>query len=331
MGVDPPDVRCVVHAQMPGTVEAYYQEAGRAGRDGLPAKCVLLHSPGDVAIHEFFNRQSVDSVPVEKREAWEQHRQDQLGLMRRYAYGAGCRQQAIMDYFGDAETLPKGCGRCDNCQTPEALPVDDKTQETVRIVLSGAARLQGRFGASQLADLVTGSDTEQIRRYQHERFPTYGRLKDMRKRDVQAMIQALIRQGYLRQEGLRYPMLAVTDEGREIMHDRTKARLGDWQPSKKHEKRSQKQHHFPQRRRGHAIGTARGLAKLAASEIPPIEHAALPAFLGPDARRALRATPGHTRRSPRRLGHGRPKMPQVRCGDSCAYLFLCEIAFPKFN
>ena len=85
--------------------------------------------------------------------------------MRRYAYGAGCRQQAIMDYFGDAETLLKGCGRCDNCQTPEAAPVDGKTQETVRILLSGAARLEGRFGGSQLADLVTGSDTAQIRRY----------------------------------------------------------------------------------------------------------------------------------------------------------------------
>ena len=125
-----------------------------------------LHSPGDVAIHEFFNRQSVESVPPEKREEWERFRQDQLDLMRRYAYGAGCRQQAIMDYFGDAEKLPQGCGRCDNCQTPEAPPVDAKTQETVRILLSGAARLRGRFGGSQLADLVTGSESEQIRKYQ---------------------------------------------------------------------------------------------------------------------------------------------------------------------
>jgi len=231
MGVDRPDVRCVIHAQMPGTVEAYYQEAGRAGRDGLPAKCLLLHGPGDVAIHEFFNQQSVESVPVEKREEWERHRQDQLDLMRRYAYGAGCRQQAIMDYFGDAETLPHGCGRCDNCQTPLAAPVDDKTQETVRILLSGAARLGGRFGGSQLADLVTGSDTAQIRRYEHEQLPTYGRLGTMTKRRVQALIQALVRQGYLRQEGLRYPVLAITEKGREVMHNRAWAQLGPWQPT----------------------------------------------------------------------------------------------------
>jgi ATP-dependent DNA helicase RecQ len=228
MGVDRPDVRCVIHAQLPGTVEAYYQEAGRAGRDGLPARCVLLHGPGDVAIQEFFNRQSVDSVPAEIREEWQKHRQDQLDLMRRYAYAAGCRQQAIMDYFGDAEKLPSGCGRCDNCQTPEASEVDGKTQETVRILLSGAARLKGRFGASQLADLVTGSDTAQIRRYKHEQLPTYGRLSALSKRQVQALILALVRQGYLRQEGLRYPVLSLTDAGREVMHNRTVARLRSW-------------------------------------------------------------------------------------------------------
>jgi ATP-dependent DNA helicase RecQ len=231
MGVDRPDVRCVIHAQMPGTVEAYYQEAGRAGRDGLAATCLLLHSPGDVAIHEFFNQQSVESVPVDRQAEWEKHRRDQLDLMRRYAYGLGCRQQAIMDYFGDADTLAKGCGRCDNCQTPDAMPVDGKTQETVRILLSGAARLDGRFGSSQLADLVTGSETAQIRRYNHDQLPTYGRLSSMSKRQVQAMIQALVRQGYLRQEGLRYPVLAITAEGREVMHNRTVARLGESQPA----------------------------------------------------------------------------------------------------
>jgi ATP-dependent DNA helicase RecQ len=142
-----------------------------------------------------------------------------------------------MDYFGDAEKLPQGCGRCDNCQTPEAAPVDDKTQETVRILLSGAARLGGRFGASQLADLVTGSESEQIRKHKHDQLPTYGRLSAMNKRQLQAMIVALIRQGYLRQEGLRYPVLSVTDSGREVMHDRMRARLRAWTPAIHKEKR----------------------------------------------------------------------------------------------
>ncbi len=243
MGVDRPDVRCVIHAQLPGTVEAYYQEAGRAGRDGLPARCVLMHSPGDVAIHEYFIRQSVESVPAELREEWEKHRRYQLDLMRRYAYGAGCRQQAIMDYFGDSETLPQGCGRCDNCQTPDAAPVDAKTQETVRILLSGAARLEGRFGANQLTDLVTGSDTAQIRRYSHEQLPTYGRLSSMSKREVLALIQALVRQGYLRQEGLRYPVLGITEIGREIMHNRAIAQLSSWKPASARKARKERSAH----------------------------------------------------------------------------------------
>ncbi|OGR90609.1 MAG: hypothetical protein A2992_00135 [Elusimicrobia bacterium RIFCSPLOWO2_01_FULL_59_12] len=245
MGVDRPDVRCVIHAQMPGTVEAYYQEAGRAGRDGLPAKCLLLHSPGDAAIHEFFNRKSVESVPAEKRGEWERHKEDQLDLMRRYAYGAGCRQQAIMDYFGDAEPLSAGCGRCDNCQTPVAAPVDEKTQEIMRILLSGAARLQGRFGSTQLTELVTGSDTAQIRNWGHQQLPTYGRLKDMAQREVQAAIQALIRQGYLKQEGLRYPVLAVTETGRDIMHNRRRAELGEWKPKPRNRRRKTSQPAYP--------------------------------------------------------------------------------------
>jgi ATP-dependent DNA helicase RecQ len=259
MGVDRPDVRCVIHAQMPGTVEAYYQEAGRAGRDGGQAKCILLHSPADVAIHEFFNRQSVESVPLEKRAAWEHHREDQLELMRRYAYSADCRQRAIMGYFGDIEQLPDGCGQCDNCQAPDAAAVNDALQEKVRIVLSGAARLQGRFGSTQLVDLVTGGDTTQIRQYGHEKLPTYGRLKSMTKREVQSLIHALVRQGYLRQSGLRFPTLSVTPEGGEVMHNRQVAKLGAWEPPPARKSRKSRQ-----------LSASPDIASM-----PPVEQAAL--------------------------------------------------------
>jgi ATP-dependent DNA helicase RecQ len=231
MGVDRPDVRAVLHAQMPGTLEAYYQEAGRAGRDGLPARCMLLHGPADVAIHEFFIRESLKTVNPERQAVLETHKNRQLDMMRRYAYAQICRQRAIMDYFGDVETLPEGCGACDNCSAPEATAADDKTREIVRIVLSGAARLEGRFGATQLIDLVAGSETEQIRRYAHHTLPTYGRLKGIPKKRLQALVQALVRQGYLAQEGLRYPMLKLTVPGRDVMLDRAVVLLSDWEPS----------------------------------------------------------------------------------------------------
>ncbi|HVO33354.1 MAG TPA: RecQ family ATP-dependent DNA helicase [Elusimicrobiota bacterium] len=245
MGVDRPDVRAVIHAQMPGSLEAYYQEAGRAGRDGAPAECLLLHGPADVAIHEFFIRKSVDSVPEAKRAAWESHKRNQLEIMRRYAYGALCRQQAIMDYFGDDERLAAGCARCDNCLDVDAPAVDDQTQESARILLSGAARLDGRFGAGQLVDLVAGSDTQAIRRNGHDRLPTYGRLRGRRKREIQDLVQALIRGGYLRQDGLRYPTVAITPEGRDVMHNRAQAKLPETRTDSREPRTEKKQRQPP--------------------------------------------------------------------------------------
>ncbi len=319
MGVDRPDVRSVIHAQLPGTVEAYYQEAGRAGRDGGPARCLLLHSPGDLAIHEFFNRQSIESMPPEKREAWEKFRNDQLELMRRYAYGAGCRQQAIMDYFGDAETLPKGCGRCDNCQTPEATLVDDATQETVRILLSGAARLEGRFGGGHLTDLVTGNESEQLRKYNHQNLPTFGRLASMPKRRVQAMIQALIRQGYLKQGGS-----ALSRPG----HHRGRA-AGHAQPSSRATGRlgARPINEITQgslaasgaghgrTRQGRRFRPAPGASRLARAQIQGAGRSALHRVLGPHARRTVPAPPCDTARAAVNLGHWRTKAANLRSRD----------------
>jgi len=239
MGVDRPDVRTVIHAQMPGTLEAYYQEAGRAGRDGLPARCILLHGPRDVAIQEFLIRESLKLVPLEQQATLEEHKNRQLDMMRRYAYASLCRQRAIMDYFGDAETVQAACGVCDYCLMSTArvsednvsAPIDEKTQEMVRIVLSGAARLQGRFGATQIIDLVAGADTQQIRRHGHHTLPTYGRLKSIPKKRLQTLLQALVRQGYLEQEGLRYPTLRLTEPGRAVMANRAMAVVPDWNTS----------------------------------------------------------------------------------------------------
>jgi ATP-dependent DNA helicase RecQ len=225
MGIDRPDVRMVIHAQMPGTIEAYYQEAGRAGRDGRPAACLLMHGPADVAIHEFLNNQSAESAPEDGRAEWLAHKTEQLALMRRYAYVSACRQKAMIEYFGEQGTLDQGCGRCDNCRAPQAEPVNDELQQRARIILSACARLGGRFGAGHVADLVVGSKSEKILRLGHDRIPTYGKLNGTPKKLVLDLIQELLRRGYLRQEGLQYPTIGVTPSGNEVMHDRERARL----------------------------------------------------------------------------------------------------------
>ena len=231
MGVDRPDVRLVIHAQMPGTIEAYYQEAGRAGRDGGEARCLLLHGPGDVAIHEFLNRESVASVPDERKAEWEAHKTGQLALMRRYAYLGSCRQKAMIEYFGESGTLVDGCGRCDNCSAPEARPADEATQEQARAVLSACTGLRGRWGAAHLADVLVGSRSAKVLKFGHDRLATYGRLKDAGRRTVQALIQELLRRGYLRQEGLQYPTVGLSPAGAEALSGRAPFKLGDsWRP-----------------------------------------------------------------------------------------------------
>ncbi|MDO8518796.1 MAG: RecQ family ATP-dependent DNA helicase [Deltaproteobacteria bacterium] len=141
MGVDRPDVRLVAHAHMPGSLEAYYQEAGRAGRDGLPAECLLFFDETDTAIHEYFIGQSLLSIPPERREAWKSLREGQLDLMLQYALSGVCRQKTLMDYFGDIEPLPDPCGSCDHCAKKKvSKTVDPQLWEAIRKWRADAAR-----------------------------------------------------------------------------------------------------------------------------------------------------------------------------------------------
>ena len=159
-----------------------------------------------------------------KRE-WQRHRQDQLDLMRRYAYGAGCRQQAIMDYFGDSDKLDRGLRPLR--QLPDSRCHDRSMPRPRKPSASCFPAPPGWAAASAAASSPTWSRAAiqpRSGRYQHERLPTYGRLSSMTKRQVQSLIQALDPPGLSAQEGLRYPVLTVTDEGREVMHNRVQAR-----------------------------------------------------------------------------------------------------------
>ncbi|HSA59398.1 MAG TPA: RecQ family ATP-dependent DNA helicase [bacterium] len=221
MGVDRPDVRLVVHAQMPGSLEAYYQEAGRAGRDGLEAQCLLFFGGDDAGLQDFFIQQVLETVPSDRRDAWLGNREDKLKLMQRYAHGSACRQAALMDYFGDGERLKDGCGACDNCSETETFEISSELKKDIRIVLSGLARFgtAASFGKGVLIDCLTGKTSERGEAYGHDRLSTFGLLAHKRRPELMGLVDLLIRQGYIQQNGFKYPTLSLTAEGSAVMRD----------------------------------------------------------------------------------------------------------------
>ncbi|HEX5036496.1 MAG TPA: RecQ family ATP-dependent DNA helicase [bacterium] len=226
MGVDRPDVRLVAHAQMPGSLEAYYQEAGRAGRDGREAQCLLFFGGDDAGLQDFFIQQSIDAVPENRRAAWLKNREDKLKLMQRYAHGSACRQAALMDYFGDNEKLPDGCGACDNCQETETFEISEELKKDIRIVLSGLARFgAATFGKGVLVDCLLGKTSERGQSYRHDQLSTYGLLAHKRRPELMGLVDLLIRQGYIQQNGFKYPTISLTADGVAVMKDQKEAVL----------------------------------------------------------------------------------------------------------
>jgi len=227
MGVDRPDVRLVVHAQMPGSLEAYYQEAGRAGRDGLEAQCLLFFGGDDAGLQDFFIQQALETVPEDRRQAWLKNREDKLKLMQRYAHGSSCRQAALMDYFGDRERLTGGCGACDNCSETETFEISLELKKEIRVVLSGLARLGSviTFGKGVLVDCLMGKTSERGQAYGHDRLSTFGLLTHKKRPELMGLVDLLIRQGYIQQNGFKYPTISLTADGVSVMKDQKEAVL----------------------------------------------------------------------------------------------------------
>jgi ATP-dependent DNA helicase RecQ len=229
MGIDKPDVRFVAHLDLPKSLEGYYQETGRAGRDGDPAEAWLAYGLGDVVTL----RQMIEDSDAGEERRWLERRK--LETLLAYCEATRCRRQQLLENFG--ERYPQACGNCDNCLDP---PQTWDASVAAQKALSCAYRSGQRFGAAHLIDILRGAQTERVQRFGHEQLSTFGIGADLDQRQWRGVFRQLLALGLLEADSAAHGALRLTDASRSVLRGERTVLLRRENEKRKEKSRSER-------------------------------------------------------------------------------------------